>query len=262
MECIPPDYHKQHLEYALPKCRADKSSVLILAGDIWKFSRPESYINFFKYIENRFRAIIYVHGNHEFYHSSINGGDAEFIKYIQQIPNFHYLQGQRVHIDNVIFIGTTLWTDFYKNDQLAKWTAERNLNDYPLIEWDDTRVISPEDIYEIHQKELVALTKCLETAEYFDGTRTVVVTHHGCSYKSIHPKYENSGLMNYAFTSDLDDLIQKYQPDFWIHGHTHESFDYNIGKTNVIVNPVGYKNGWRDSGYENVNYNSKLTIQV
>ena len=26
----------------------------------------------------------------------------------------------------------------------------------------------------------------------------------------------------------------------WIHGHTHESFDYEIGKTRVICNPRGY----------------------
>jgi hypothetical protein len=30
-------------------------------------------------------------------------------------------------------------------------------------------------------------------------------------------------------------------PDLWVHGHTHNSFDYMFGKTRVVVNPYGYK---------------------
>jgi Icc-related predicted phosphoesterase len=40
--------------------------------------------------------------------------------------------------------------------------------------------------------------------------------------------------------SDMDELILEHQPCLWIHGHTHESFDYEIGKTRVICNPRGY----------------------
>ena len=32
----------------------------------------------------------------------------------------------------------------------------------------------------------------------------------------------------------------EHQPRLWIHGHTHESFDYQIGKTRVVCNPRGY----------------------
>lgn len=259
MECVPPDYHERHLQYALPKFRNDKDSVLILAGDIWKFARPESYINFLDYIKDRFKAVVYVNGNHEFYHSCYNGGDSEFIKYIEQIPNFHYLNNKNsVVIDGVVFIGTTLWTDFYKHNPLAMADAANMMYDYPLITWDTKRTITPSDIYDIHQRELAALTKCLEDSV---GERRVVVTHHGCSYQSIHPKYKYHDLSNYAFTSDLDELIIKYQPEFWIHGHTHESLNYKIGRTNILVNPVGYKNNWQ-KGYENQNYNSKLVIRI
>jgi hypothetical protein len=46
--------------------------------------------------------------------------------------------------------------------------------------------------------------------------------------------------MSPAFSSDLEALMMRYQPDLWIHGHTHDSFDYQIGRTRVICNPAGY----------------------
>ena len=30
-------------------------------------------------------------------------------------------------------------------------------------------------------------------------------------------------------------------PDLWVHGHTHDSFDYVLGWTQVVVNPYGYQ---------------------
>jgi hypothetical protein len=38
----------------------------------------------------------------------------------------------------------------------------------------------------------------------------------------------------------MEDFILQHQPRLWIHGHTHESFDYKIGKTRVVCNPRGY----------------------
>jgi predicted phosphodiesterase len=35
--------------------------------------------------------------------------------------------------------------------------------------------------------------------------------------------------------------IIDHGPDLWVHGHTHNSFDYSLGKTRVVVNPYGYK---------------------
>jgi Icc-related predicted phosphoesterase len=43
-----------------------------------------------------------------------------------------------------------------------------------------------------------------------------------------------------AFSSDLSELILKYQPALWVHGHTHGSIDCTIGETRVLCNPKGY----------------------
>jgi hypothetical protein len=48
--------------------------------------------------------------------------------------------------------------------------------------------------------------------------------------------------INAAFVSDLSRLMGK--ADVWMHGHMHDSFDYEVfqaGKpTRVVVNPRGY----------------------
>jgi Icc-related predicted phosphoesterase len=64
------------------------------------------------------------------------------------------------------------------------------------------------------------------------------VTHHLPHRLSIHRKYEEDGL-NPAFTSDLDRLVRP-PVALWIHGHTHESFNYEVNGTQVVCNPRGY----------------------
>ena len=47
--------------------------------------------------------------------------------------------------------------------------------------------------------------------------------------------------MNYYFASDLDNFILDNQNiKLWIHGHVHDPFDYKIGETRVVCNPLGY----------------------
>jgi predicted phosphodiesterase len=42
-----------------------------------------------------------------------------------------------------------------------------------------------------------------------------------------------------------------------VHGHTHESFDYEIGKTRVVCNPRGYA-----SIEENRGFRPDFTVEV
>ena len=85
--------------------------------------------------------------------------------------------------------------------------------------------------------------------------KNVVVTHHAPSPKSLPDQYKND-ILSAAHASDLSELIDKYQPDIWIHGHIHSPSDYNIGNTRVICNPRGYP----DEPYNG--FNNKLIIEV
>jgi len=88
-----------------------------------------------------------------------------------------------------------------------------------------------------HRRELAWLEARLR--EPFDG-QTVVCTHHSPSPQSVPDRFRDDPLSP-AFSSNLEHIIERYQPDLWVHGHTHDSFDYNIGKTRVVCNPAGYQ---------------------
>ena len=61
--------------------------------------------------------------------------------------------------------------------------------------------------------------------------------------RSVHERYMND-THNVCFANDLEKQIlnMKKPPKLWIHGHTHDDFDYMIGDTRVICHPRGYKN--------------------
>ena len=47
-----------------------------------------------------------------------------------------------------------------------------------------------------------------------------------------------------CFVSDAAHLIDRSRVQLWVHGHTHDSFDYVVNGTRVVCNPRGYaKNG-------------------
>lgn len=249
---------KEHLDYVLPYSHENKDINLILAGDIFSFEKPWSYEAVINHVKDQFKNVIYITGNHEYYDGAYPSSELNFVNYIQTVPNFYYLKGTAVELDGVVFIGVPLWTDFNKDDSAAKFAAYSFMADYTYIRKDNGKYITPNDILAIHYDELKKLTDLLEIHK---DKKKIVVTHHGCSMKSIHPKYKNAGLPNYAFTSDLEPLIYKYQPELWVHGHTHESLDYKIGTTNVIVNPAGYRHRYVNK-YENWNFDPNLKITI
>lgn len=62
-------------------------------------------------------------------------------------------------------------------------------------------------------------------------------------------------LLTGGFASDCEDLILATQPDFWIHGHMHNSADHRVGATRIVCNPNGY-------GNENSLFDSALVVEV
>lgn len=115
--------------------------------------------------------------------------------------------------------------------------AQRLLADYRLIGYKGRRLLPP-DTVAFHEQAVAWLDRTL--SEPHDGP-TVVLTHHSPSSQSIAPFYRNS-LLSPAFNSDLEPLILKHQPELWIHGHTHWSTDYQIGRTRIFSNQRGYPN--------------------
>lgn len=74
---------------------------------------------------------------------------------------------------------------------------------------------------------------------------SIVVTHHLPTYKSVHPKYHGSEL-NRFFVCEMDNIIEKNKPNYWLHGHSHENQDYRLFNSKVICNPYGYPGESKD----------------
>jgi Icc-related predicted phosphoesterase len=201
--------------------------------------------------------IVMVLGNHEFYRRC---WPDELAEARQQAPLYgvHLLENDTVVIDGVRFIGCSLWTDYRlfgeHNVTHAMNTASNGLNDHRRIKWSKQPWLRfrPQEALLLHSRSRAFIEQTLTTP--FDGP-TVVVTHHAPHVGSLHPRYAQE-LLSAAFVSDLSAVIEAGQPDLWIHGHVHSSFDYHVGKTRVICNPHGY--GHR----ENLLFDAALVVRV
>ena len=191
--------------------------------------------------------VIFVAGNHEFYDNSVLEGVEWGRVHAAECPGVHFLENNIAVIGGVRFLGCTLWTDYAldgKGRQERAWAmanAEGRLNDHRVIAWRTLpryEAFTPLRALELHERSRAFLSQ--ELAKPFDGP-TVVVTHHAPHVRSVHPRWKGSSL-NPAFTSDLSELVELYRPQLWVHGHTHDSFDYVVRDTRVVCNPRGYGN--------------------
>src|SRR5690606_7517276 len=139
----------------------------------------------------------------------------------------------------------------------SKAEAQRLMRDFSriTIEGEAGRVFTPDDSTALFDRH--AAWPGARLAAPHDGP-TVVVTHHAPSRKSIHPRFADS-LLNAGFVSDAERLIGADRAQLWIHGHTHDSFDYPVNGTRVICNPRGYA---KDGVNENPLFSPDLIVEV
>lgn len=236
-----------HLEFKpfLPALHKYNRDILIIAGDL------HVGISGVEFLSNEvcITPVLYVLGNHEFY----NHHYADIVKFWQNTPlnNLYFLQNSKFVQENCRFLGTTLWTDVNHGNKIDLQNARRGLNDFTCIQYQD-HVFTPEDSMQLYKRNRIWLKEQLQKP--FSG-KTVVITHHLPSKRSIDPQFANSPL-NPVFFAHCEDLITEFQPDLWIHGHTHSSCDYKIGNTRILCNPLGYPKE------TNPNFKSDLIIQI
>lgn len=232
----------------LPPMANDQSTTLIIAGDLGSMHKPANLVTALECLSPRFESIIYTPGNHEYYGGSI-------------AMTAHFIREKTCHIPNLCFgeqmllidktppdiHACTLWTDFDGLNPRSMDNARRRMNDYRLCGLTQNDLLQPEHTAEIHRLTLVELKRDVKKGD-------IVITHHLPSFKSIDPEYTASDV-NGAYATNLEDFILEAEPALWIHGHTHASNDYMIGKTRVISNPRGYE------GQVNPTYNNKLLVE-
>jgi predicted phosphodiesterase len=235
----------------------DYYDIVILAGDIhvgvkalyWAattFSKP----------------VLFVPGNHEWYGNRLERIAVEMRACAQEL-GIHLLDNNVIELGGVRWIGSTLWTDFellgsgMADIGKALHAAKNGIADFGgTIIYGTTGWFRPEQSVTLHRvcRQFIAD----ELAKPFPGGPTCVITHHLPSKHSVSPRFAND-VLSAAFASNVDDLVE--QANLWIHGHTHDPFDYQLGKCRVVCNPRGYPDRLRDR-YENRGFDAAKIIEI
>ncbi len=225
----------------------------ILAGDIISldYRHEDSSYDFLNFLTKRYSQVIYVPGNHDYFDVSPTELENTIDKWA--FDRFRLLMpGDKITIGDYTVKGGTLWyTDIDIPDD-GKYPEgydqtnslfKRGFIDYNLIREFEPWVYRQNAAF----KEKVAATM---------GPKDIIVSHHLPSFKSVAPQFQNS-MTNCFFVSDIEDYIIKGQPALYIHGHTHNPFDYKIGNTRVYCNPRGYPNE-----RSNIDFANRILVEL
>jgi len=239
-----------HQEFGISELNFENADLVILAGDTNLGTKGIEWVK--KYIPNK--PVLYILGNHEYYKGSYPKTLHKIIE-ASKDSNVTVLENNSVEFDGIRFHGATLWTDFSLFGSPVEYgiICQAKMNDYKLIRRDpDYSKLRSVDTFKIHQISRAWLEESLEESRAY---KNVVISHHAPSLRSVPELYKNDPATA-AYASDLEALISKYKPLYWIHGHIHTPVSYKIDQTEVICNPHGYIN-------EKYNgYNKELIIEI
>lgn len=215
------------------------AEILILAGDIvdlgprewrWSIARLQEFAA-------RYQHVVYVPGNHEFYGTGID--DVDLIR-VQQEAGVWTLSPRRpLMIDGQRFLGGVMFQPAPPPGHIANFNQ---ISDHWCIS--DFKKEAP--------RQYGDLRAWLESELRADD---VVVTHHAPSTGSLDAQWIGNPSNHWFITDDMEDLIMDRQPRLWVHGHVHTGFDYYIGNTRVVCEPMGYPG-------EGVWFNPKKIVEI
>lgn len=210
--------------------QADHPDAVILAGDIGNL-RDLKFIDYqaaMKRFASMYAEVVVIPGNHEYWGTTILDGNQKLASL--GIKGVHALRpGISLAIGGPggsLVNGGTLWFPDCKDRWLKKsWC------DYRFVSDAEPEIHAQHDLFKEH---------------VLAAPGTIVVSHHFPTEESIAPEFagENS---NIFFNADIEDELAAmkaqgiHPPWMWIHGHTHNPFDYKSKYGfRVFCNPLGY----------------------
>ena len=119
---------------------------------------------FLKRCSERFPHVIYVAGNHEFYHGRWKASLDHLREECAVFPNVYFLEDDIKTIGEHTFIGCTLWTDMNKGDPLTLHAINDMMNDFRVIRNDEHGYtkLRPAHIMYRHQQTMSYLKQVLQ----------------------------------------------------------------------------------------------------
>ena len=238
----------------LNSCKTN-ADIVILAGDIGVPGGFAYYDNWFTTIEffcSNYEHVIYIPGNHEYYHSYWN----RITRLLNEVKQFN---GDNLHIFEDMGSITLYGTTFHCG---TGWFVESNPMD--IMHWG--KMSDAHVIFDGNMNERTVLDKFWSkgkaAADYLlenTNTSDIVVTHHmphsACTPPAFSTSKINSFFVNKAFTQ----VIEENKPHMWLHGHSHGQFNKVIDETRVIRNPFGY---WEQEINTNKAFKRNMIIEL
>jgi len=188
--------------------------------------------------------VVFVPGNHDYY-------GQDFPSMRRQLREAAWATDGRVIFldrdwvrlwlvgEELLVLGCTLWTDYALNgdaDQ-ARACAAAHVNDHRRISFND-QWFMPEQALSEHRQSLAWLADALPALKRPNSrARCLIVTHHAPCRQALGAL---SADLAPAYASNLEDQIRRWEPDWWLHGHTHHRHATRIGQTLVASAPRGY----------------------
>jgi len=239
-----------HLEFAPMLLEKTVADLVILAGDI----RPGA--KGVKWARANFSVpVLYIPGNHDYYNASWTMDELLCeMRYEAEGTQIHVLDRDSFELNGVRFIGTTLWTDLHDKpfSGIECGVIGSDVGNIRVSDHEGFTSAVAQPLFEKNRDWLKA-----QMDQPYAG-KTVVITHHAPSGNSMHPQYAGNP-WNSCFVTDMEPLMGE-NVNLWVHGHTHNNFDYEVNGTRVVCNPRGYPHPF--GGWENPEFSETLLIEL
>lgn len=214
---------------------------LVMAGDTIESRKLHSIKPVFDKLSKLYPKVILISGNHEFYGSEVNESKQHIRDLTSNYDNVIYLDDEFLNLPNdYVLVGSTLWTDYNKNNPLTMLWAQTHMNDYKHIRVESNNSIRlhPKDCYDYHISSKGFIRESVESNK---DKKVIVITHHAPSFQSVDKSFRSEVHGNGCYASNLDEFILANKNIvLWQHGHMHHPKNYFIGTCRVVCHPRGY----------------------
>lgn len=235
------DIHLEHRPLVLAQLLAPDAirtnDIICLAGDIGDpFSL--TYASFLHECAAAFKYVFVIAGNHEYYHHTIADTEYAISTVCSRYPNAFFMNNRTITVDDITFIGTTLWSHI--PDANAPAVAAQ-MNDYHLIYLSPQHRITPATVNAAFANNLKFLEGAINEARS-TNKKAIVMTHHCPTTHMTSSRTHHGSPINCAFATELSHAIKPAYISAWFCGHTHHNFRFTINGVPIASNQYGSHN--------------------
>lgn len=221
--------------------------VLIIAGDISEYNhRIIDILHLFKKVYE-YKAIFFTLGNHEFYLKNVQHGlrylyssekkIEELLELSKELEkdNIFLLNGTVVKYKEISFGGAMGWYDGSYAKKLNNQITDKMINTRWIETNKDYKFILNLKNYRImYPSELIKINDIVEEID-------VMITHiNPLSEPIAFPESFKKNQDNAFYAFDGENLITRTTAKYWIFGHSHTPWAYQLYGIKFLSNPLGY----------------------